>query len=205
MNYSPVKTGVQTQTRGILFEAATDGIPTIDHLTFQEVEFVNSRSGVFRRGELRFEEDKQDEIFNQLHYPDWKKVLLSEDDVKNLVVNPNKENAERIVAIKDSNTIERVRGIMNSLINQQFDVSTKIKSIINKRFEELQNGKITSEIVVGKISSPAASEESLTAMQEELSQMRELLAQMRAEKETAASVDKDTEVKTLPKNKPKTK
>lgn len=196
---------MQTQTRGILFEAATDGIPTIDHLTFQEVEFVNSRSGVFRRGELRFEEDKQDEIFNQLHYPDWEKVLLSEDDVKNLVVNPNKENAERIVAIKDSNTIERVRGIMNSLINQQFDVSTKIKSIINKRFEELQNGKITSEIVVGKISSPAASEESLTAMQEELSQMRELLAQMRAEKETAASVDKDTEVKTLPKNKPKTK
>lgn len=205
MNYSPVKTGVQTQTRGILFEAATDGIPTIDHLTFQEVEFVNSRSGVFRRGELRFEEDKQDEIFNQLHYPDWEKVLLSEDDVKNLVVNPNKENAERIVAIKDSNTIERVRGIMNSLINQQFDVSTKIKSIINKRFEELQNGKITSEIIVGKISPPAVSEESLTAMQKELSQMRELIAQMKAEKETAVSVDKDTEVKTLPKNKPKTK
>lgn len=205
-----MKTGVQAQTRSVLFEAASDGIPTIDHFTFQEIEFINSRSGVFRRGELRFEEDKEEEIFDLLHYPEWKKTLLSENDIKNLVMIPNKDNAERIISIKDNNTIERIRGVMNSLINQQVDVSTKMKNIINERFKEIRNGKIKSDIVVGKIESPTVSVEEVDSLKEQLANMQKLMEKMMSQEKTTEVVKNEVEpektkpsTKTLSANKPK--
>jgi len=193
MNYSPCKPAIETRTRSVLFEPAKDGVATIEHFSFQDIEYINSRCGVFRKGELRFEEDEESEIFEALKCPNWRDTLLSEDDINDLVINSNKENAEKIISIKDSSTIERIRGRMGYLINEHADISTKIQNIINDRAKEIRNGQLNSNIIIGsisKVNSNSSAEND--ALRDELAQLKamvELLSKAKEPSENASNSD----------------
>jgi len=178
-NYSPVTIGIETKNRGILFEPVNDGVPTIEHLSFREVEYVDSRSTVFRTGALRFEEQEQEEIFKALKHLDWKETLLSEENITDLVLVSSLENVEKIKAIKDSGTIERVRGRLIYLINEQNDVSTKMEKVIKSRFTEIRNGKLKSEISNDSFKKHInKQQDNVAELKGELDEMKALVAQL---------------------------
>ena len=208
-NYSPVTIGIETRSRGILFEPAKDGVPTIEHLSFHDIEYVDSRSTVFRTGALRFEEQEQEEIFKTLKHLNWKETLLSEEDITDLVLTSSLENVEKIKLIKDNGTIERVRGRLIYLINEQNDVSTKMEKVIKSRFTEIRNGKLKSEISNDSFKKRTdKSQDSVSELKGELDVMKALVAQLlkdQADNNVAVKTDTKTKVVKEPKENNKTK
>lgn len=201
LNYNENKVSVMVSpTESFTFEPSDDGeIPTIIPMTFEQIRYANNYN-TFRGGFLFFEKDKSKEIYEELGINNWESILDNKE-IQKILINPSYEGLKKIIEIKDSAVFERVRAVFHKLkadgIN---DISVRVQQIINTRYKELQNKKVTTSIVLEKkdIDQPAPNKEveSLKAenkaMQEQLANMQvmmeKLLAQQSAKTETNESV-----------------
>lgn len=214
-NYGASKTCLTTNVRGYEFAGATDGVPSMFPMSFTEIEYANSKNPeLFVTGTLTFNENERDEIYNALGHPNWKEKFWSEEDIENALLYPTIAKMNRILAVQDIQTIERIRG---SLINLNYNGIRKpienVSVLVNARFREILIGKKRTEIVA-KLpakeedkekeqlkADKAALEERLLNQQEEFQkQIKQLQDQMKQivsaqakpveEKKPTASVEK---------------
>lgn len=147
MNFSTSQVCVTGRLRGYLFPSCRDGMPSFEYMDFDDIEYINSKSPVFRNGDLQFEDDEREEIFEALKYHKWRDTYLDEDMIEDILCNPTLDNLKRVTGITSPCTIERVRSKLISAINNNADgVSTRSANVIRQRFRELQNGKARSVI-----------------------------------------------------------
>jgi hypothetical protein len=188
LNYSDSYVSIPTQIRpdGYLFEPSLNEEPYAIPLSFAEIRVVNSQSSIFREGTLRFEQELEQEVYEKLGLRDWENIL-SDAQIRSIILKPTKEGLDRFVKIMSSSMFERVRGMMVQLDNSgMYDISTRAKDVINKRYQELYVGKRISEISIvptleesNKVTTEKASltVEELTKIKEEIS--AELIAEMK--------------------------
>jgi hypothetical protein len=138
---------------GYKFEPANEyGEPSILPIPYVDVQYMNNRSEIFRTGGLRFEKELEDEIYKSLNVrPEYEKNYFTLDDIKDIILNPTVEKLERIKNVTSVLTIEKFRGVLVSLNNEdEYDIAQRVFDVINLRWDELSLGRIKSDIIIKK-------------------------------------------------------
>ena len=147
LNYNENMVVVSTKTDGYAMQPA-NGNPSILPLTFDEIAYINSNSEIFKTGLLRFPEELQKEIYEELKISDWENILTNED-IREIILNPSIGGLTKIISIKNIANFERVKGIFTSLKNEKIhDISMRIEDIMKERDSELRKGIRNSEIII---------------------------------------------------------
>lgn len=206
-HYGKSPLAVEANGRKYLFDAAEEGRPSIQIMSFTTIELANSKSPVFLTGTLTFNENERNEMFKALGNPEWQDAYWSESDIDDLLTRPTVEKIKRMLRIRDMLTIERIRGRMNYLRNTSMTPpGEKIMSAVNARFDEIQRGVLKSTQIV-TIADTGMSKESIEAerLQSENTALKKMLEEMNAKIEALASVKNEPAPTPSPTKKPTTK
>lgn len=171
------------------FEASENGNYSMFPMPFSDIEYANSRNpDLFPTGILSFDESERDEIYEALNHPDWKDRIWTDETIEDALLHPTKTKLDRILAVRDILTIERIRGIMTKLINSKSKRPIdRVVDLVNDRFNELFTGKKVSKIIVvlpDALEKENAENKALkvknAAMEEKLRKMEEQIAALMA-------------------------
>lgn len=199
LNYSSSKVSLPTHINpeGYIFEEAIDGEPTLIPMSFAEIRVTNGQSQIFKEGYLRFDEDIQEDIYKALKIRDWEEIL-SEEEIKDIILHPTKEKLEKIIKITSMSMFDRVRSILIRLDNiGTYDIPKRVADVINNRYQELYRGIRKSEIVINK----SQQEVNDLIKENELAKIKaELERKIRAEieAEMKANANNETNINTEP-------
>ena len=178
-NYNTSWVNFKTPNREGMFRFMEDGKPIMEYMTFQEIEYINNRTDTFKNGILVFEESDQAEIYDALNIKDWKDKILFESKIDDIIFNPSVENIQKIIEMRDIISIERIRGKLNGYVNQgNYDISTRVSTVVKQRFVELSNGKIKSDITIKK-NQKFEKKESVESLKAENSEIKSEMAEMK--------------------------
>lgn len=176
LNYSPTPVALKGQNREYLVPRAGSMGPGVEFLDATDVKYINGRSPVFKDGILEFTDDEREEIYEELHMPNWKDMVLFERDIDKILTNPTKESLERIVAIRSVQMIERIRGHMIGLINAKEDVSSRVINLVNERTDELRrNASMPSKIRIVEKDYAVPVDEQVVSLKQEIAELKALL------------------------------
>ena len=157
------------------------GVPTVLTMPFSDVEYINSRTPVFRNGRVQFDENERDGIYHALYLDNWKDTVLFDEEIDRIIRENDMDAAARFVKIADVAEIHRVRSHMVALQNDDgAEISNRMIDIINQRYDEINRGVRNSEINLGKAKERAKQDEDprITAMMEQMAALQAQLAAM---------------------------
>lgn len=134
---------------------AFDGIrvenePTIETISFSEIRQANSKTNLFRNGILRFSDKVEEVVYEKLGIKNWREIL-SPQDIRKIILKPSptEQDYKKILNITEPADFERVRGELIMLDNTGlYDISSRLKTTITKRYEEIKAGKTRTEIKI---------------------------------------------------------
>ncbi|EKS4345258.1 hypothetical protein QB607_003263 [Clostridium botulinum] len=122
---------------GIVLEMGTTENPTIEPISFGDIKIANSKTDFFKVGRLRFNKHEEDEIYQELHIID-KENIMSEKEIRDFLQNTSIKTFEKIIKTKSMTLITRMKKILFDLGMANIDVSPRVVSCLNKRYEELK-------------------------------------------------------------------
>ena len=167
------------------FNASREGVtPTRQNIPRSELQYMCSNTDVIVTGWLTFDEDEKDEIYTALRLPNWREILTNED-ISTILTNPTMEGLQRIIDITNLTYFDRVRIVMFRLLNDGVDISSKVKNVVDRRYEELQKRQRVSSIIlnprIGEKKVPNEQVQELSEqnakLQEQLDEMKKMMAQ----------------------------
>lgn len=185
LNYNENEVFVDSSKEHYKFNASRDGVtPTMQNIPISELQYICSNTDVIVTGWLTFDEDEKDEIYTTLRLPNWREILTNED-ISNILTNPTMEGLQRIIDITNLTYFDRVRIVMFRLLNDGVDISSKVKNVVDRRYEELQKRQRVSSIILNprigekKVSNEQVQElsEQNAKLQEQLDEMKKMMAQ----------------------------
>lgn len=185
LNYNENEVFVDSSKEHYKFNASRDGVtPTMQNIPISELQYICSNTDVIVTGWLTFDEDEKDEIYTALRLPNWREILTNED-ISNILTNPTMEGLQRIIDITNLTYFDRVRIVMFRLLNGGVDISSKVKNVVDRRYEELQKRQRVSSIILNprigekKVSNEQVQElsEQNAKLQEQLDEMKKMMAQ----------------------------
>ena len=185
LNYNENEVFVDSSKEHYKFNASRDGItPTMQNIPISELQYICSNTDVIVTGWLTFDDDEKDEIYTALRLPNWREILTNED-ISNILTNPTMEGLQRIIDITNLTYFDRVRIVMFRLLNDGVDISSKVKNVVDRRYEELQKRQRVSSIILNprigekKVSNEQVQElsEQNAKLQEQLDEMKKMMAQ----------------------------
>ncbi len=211
LNYNENKVSVMVSpTESFTFEPSVDGeIPSVIPMTFEQIRYANNYN-TFRGGFLFFDKSKEKEIYEELGINNWGDIL-NNTEIREILLNPSYEGLKKIIDIKDSAVFERVRAVFHKLKAESTnDISVRVQQIINTRYKELQNKKVTTSIVLEKKDIvqcvPNKEVESLKAenkaMQEQLASMQAMMKKLLAQQSAKTETNEPKKETTAPKKSP---
>lgn len=151
----------RTIPRGYIFDKGTVEDPFLNPISWDDILYINNRSDVFRTGTLRFDPEQEDEIYKALRIvPKQSNNYFTRKEVEDYILNPTFEKLQAITKITSIFTMEKFRHSLVVLDNErEYDISKRVYDVINFRYEELNKGKIKSEVVIRKTKNMPSSEE----------------------------------------------
>ena len=185
LNYNENEVFVDSSKEHYKFNASRDGVtPTMQNIPISELQYICSNTDVIVTGWLTFDDDEKDEIYTALRLPNWREILTNED-ISNILTNPTMEGLQRIIDISNLTYFDRVRIVMFRLLNDGVDISSKVKNVVDRRYEELQKRQRKSSIILNprigekKVSNEQVQElsEQNAKLQEQLDEMKKMMAQ----------------------------
>lgn len=200
LNYNDNVVIVSTRDAGYSISHANNDSPSILPLTFDEIAFINSNSEVFRTGILRFQEDLEEEIYEELKITNWKDILTNKD-IEEIILNPTIKGLKSIIKIQNTANFDRVKGIFTGLKNENVhDISMRVEKIIKARDAELRRGVRNTEIQIQakdtkrEVAYDEVNElkEQNSALQEQMLEMQNMIKEMM---EAQGKDNKSVEVK----------
>lgn len=150
LNYNENTVIVSTRHDSYAIEPAIDSdTPTVFPLTIEEIVYINGNSVAFKNGILRFREDVEQEVYEELlNIQNWRD-LITIKEIENIILSPTVDGLNRLISIKDSGIFDMVRGVFTRLKNNtDGDISLRVQDIIKARSEELRRGIRNSQIVI---------------------------------------------------------
>lgn len=155
------------------------GVPPVLTMPFSDVEYINSRTPVFRNGRVQFAENERDDIYHALYLDNWKDTVLFDEEIDRIIRDNDMDAAERFIKITDVAEIHRVRSHMVALQNDDnAEISNRMIDIINQRYDEINRGVRNSAISITKAKKRVREDEDprLTAMMEQMAALQAQLA-----------------------------
>jgi len=192
-----------TQIQGYKFTPSEDKIPSMNPMSFAEIQFINGKSDAFRSGLLRFDPTDEKEVYEALTITDWKNIITNEF-IEDAIVNSTMEKLQRLVDITNPSVFDRVKTILIRLQNSgAVDISNRVINTLMARDYEIRHKIYKTEIVLKAKEKPVEKpNEEMESMKLQLEEMKKMLAQF-MNKETVdttktdveISASKDTEIK----------
>jgi len=132
------------------FEASENGNHSMFPMPFSDIEYANSKNpDLFPTGILSFDESEREEIFEALNQPDWRDRFWTNESIEDALLHPTMAKMNKILAVRDVLTIERIRGIMTKLINSGSKRPIDcVVDLVNGRFNEIFAGRKVSRLVI---------------------------------------------------------
>lgn len=155
------------------------GVPPVLTMPFSDIEYINSRTPVFRNGRVQFAENERDDIYHALYLDNWKDTVLFDEEIDRIIRDNDMDAAERFIKITDVAEIHRVRSHMVALQNDDnAEISNRMIDIINQRYDEINRGVRNSAISITKAKKRVQEDEDprLTAMMEQMAALQAQLA-----------------------------
>lgn len=200
LNYNENEVFVDSSKEHYKFNASRDGVtPTMQNIPISELQYICSNTDVIVTGWLTFDDDEKEEIYTALRLPNWREILTNED-ISNILTNPTMEGLQRIIDITNLTYFDRVRIVMFRLLNDGVDISSKVKNVVDRRYEELQKRQRISSIILNprieekKVSNEQVQElsEQNAKLQEQLDEMKKMMAQFMSAQNISAT-EKESE------------
>lgn len=180
------------------------GIPTVLTMPFSEVEYINSRSPVFRTGALQFDPEQRDDVYAALYLDNWQNAVLFDEEIERIIRENDMDAAQKFVDVTDIFTIQRIRGHMMGLVNDDsIDVSQRMIKLIDTRYDEINNGVRHSKIDISKEKARAKATEDprISILQDQIAALQKQISDMQNPASTApkTSTSRRSTRKTLAK------
>lgn len=193
LNYNPFIVTVPTETHTYVLDPCYDySIPTLINVSFADVEYINSHSGAFRTGLLRFKSDVEAELYKELSIFNWQNIITNQE-IQDILLHPTIDGLHKLLDVQDKSTFDRMYCILVSLKNSDVDLSNRVIKVINARQKEFKRGIRKTNIVLRKcVVEPTQSYE--TVLKKQNQQLTKQLADMQAKLDTL-SKDKSTTTK----------
>lgn len=118
-------------------------MPSVDYLSFAEINYINGISDCFRTGLVRFDDNDKEEIYRTLNIANWENILTN-NEIKEILLNPTIEGLQKIIDITNVSIFDRVKTIFVSLKeNTDNDISNRVIKIMETREQEFKRGIIS--------------------------------------------------------------
>lgn len=144
-NKCPFKVVLKTNRSEYLFDPVGNGV-TMHLMTWEEVEYANVNTQLFKDGTLGFE-DIASQAYKQLHIDEAD--ILTSEMIKDTILHPTTEKLMRLINTPYANVISRARAILISLQNDtSSDISLRVSNLLMKRYEELNRGFRNTKLAV---------------------------------------------------------
>ena len=179
-NYNESNICIPTNISTHILPPAVDGVPSVDYLSFAEINYINGISDCFRTGLVRFDDNDKEEIYSALGFADWKNILTN-DEIKDILLNPTIEGLQRIIDVTNTSIFDRIRTIFVSLKeNTDNDISNRVIKIMETRELEFKRGIYKTQIVLKPkdVSEKPVSNDEINAIKEQNAMLMEQLAEM---------------------------
>jgi hypothetical protein len=200
LNYNENDVFVDSSKEHYKFNASRDGInPTMQDIPINELQYICSNTDILVTGWLTFNEDEKEEIFTALRVPNWRDILTNED-IREILTNPTMEGLQRILDITSITYFDRVRIVMFKLLSEGIDISSKVKNVVDRRYDELQKRQRITSIVLNprveekKVSNEQVKElsEQNAKLQEQIEQMKQMMEKLMASQTSDSAGDSNT-------------
>lgn len=200
LNYNENDVFVDSSKEHYKFNASRDGInPTMQDIPINELQYICSNTDILVTGWLTFNEDEKEEIFAALRVPNWRDILTNED-IREILTNPTMEGLQRILDITSITYFDRVRIVMFKLLSEGIDISSKVKNVVDRRYDELQKRQRITSIVLNprveekKVSNEQVKElsEQNAKLQEQIEQMKQMMEKLMASQTSDSAGDSNT-------------
>ena len=190
LNYNESNICIPTNISTHILPPAVDGVPSVDYLSFAEINYVNGISDCFRTGLVQFEDKDKEEIYSASHFSDWKNIITNAE-IKDILLNPTIEGLQKIIGVTNKSVFDRIRTIFVGLKeNPDNDISNRVIKIMETRENEFKRGIYKSQIILKPkdASEKAISKDEIDAIKEQnamlmnqLADMQKMLASMQKE------------------------
>lgn len=179
-------------TEGIKIEAGSEDNPSIELISYIDIELENSKADTFRTGRLVFEKDKEDEIYKKLNIHD-RENILTENKIRKMLLNDDTSNLIKISKIESMSLITRIKDTMVKMLVSMETISPKIISVVNERYEEKIYGFKNENSFISRLTNSLKEEEKNNEILEVYKSMKQEVEKLKAEKEQDKNKNKETE------------
>ena len=180
LNYNESNVCIPTNISTHILPPAVDGVPSVDYLSFAEINYVNGISDCFRTGMVRFDDNDKEEVYSALNIANWENILTNEE-IRDILLNPTIDGLQRIIDITNRSIFDRIRTIFVSLKeNTDNDISNRVIKIMETREQEFKRGVYKTQIVLKPKDIPekSVSNDEINAIKEQNAMLMEQLAEM---------------------------
>ena len=180
LNYNESNVCIPTNISTHILPPAVDGVPSVDYLSFAEINYVNGISDCFRTGMVRFDDNDKEEVYSALNIANWENILTN-DEIRDILLNPTIDGLQRIIDVTNRSIFDRIRTIFVSLKeNTDNDISNRVIKIMETREQEFKRGVYKTQIVLKPKDIPekSISNDEINAIKEQNAMLMEQLAEM---------------------------
>ena len=180
LNYNESNVCIPTNISTHILPPAVDGVPSVDYLSFAEINYVNGISDCFRTGMVRFDDNDKEEVYSALNIANWENILTN-DEIRDILLNPTIDGLQRIIDVTNRSIFDRIRTIFVSLKeNTDNDISNRVIKIMETREQEFKRGVYKTQIVLKPKDIPekSVSNDEINAIKEQNAMLMEQLAEM---------------------------
>ena len=185
--------------RDFEFNPAQDGVPSMQTMSFADIEHANGNNpNLFVTGILTFGESERNDIYEELHFPEWQDRFWTEDEIEDALLYPTEKKMLKVLSVQDILTIERIRGVLTKLTNTSIQKPIdRVTTLVNGRWNELLRGQRTTSLepmlpknaIKDDVEKKALKEENMT-LAAQLKAMQEQIAALQAAKSTPTTAEK---------------
>lgn len=197
-NYNESNICIPTNISTHILPPAVDGVPSVDYLSFAEINYINGISDCFRTGLVRFDDKDKEEIYTALGFANWENILTN-DEIRDILLNPTIDGLQKIIDVTNASIFNRIRTIFVSLKeNTDNDISNRVIKIMETRELEFKRGIYKTQIVLKPkdVSEKPVSNDEINAIKEQnailmvqLAEMQKMIASLKNEKTETSNTE----------------
>lgn len=197
-NYNESNICIPTNISTHILPPAVDGVPSVDYLSFAEINYINGISDCFRTGLVRFDDKDKEEIYTALGFANWESILTN-DEIKDILLNPTIDGLQKIIDVTNASIFDRIRTIFVSLKeNTDNDISNRVIKIMETRELEFKRGIYKTQIVLKPkdVSEKPVSNDEINAIKEQnamlmaqLAEMQKMIASLKNDKSETSNTE----------------
>lgn len=197
-NYNESNICIPTNISTHILPPAVDGVPSVDYLSFAEINYINGISDCFRTGLVRFDDKDKEEIYTALGFANWENILTN-DEIRDILLNPTIDGLQKIIDVTNASIFNRIRTIFVSLKeNTDNDISNRVIKIMETRELEFKRGIYKTQIVLKPkdVSEKPVSNDEINAIKEQnailmaqLAEMQKMIASLKNDKPETSNTE----------------